>query len=1365
MNPTPIARSPILAVCAALALSAAASAGSTTITLWPSSPEDDDRDGKAVLVTDLLKVDVRSKTDDKHDFDALTYVTRLHWDSTMLELVPQKWAGGCKNGKPPLNEYRWPEDLPASECLVASGPQHCTITVNEIQSDAEEWPKNVAEPEEDGCPEIQVHSDWVADFDGDPATDTYVELYWDDAWNRRWSPLDNGVLFPYSGPQKRGEWLFHARFQPVHKTDHRGHILPEYALGGKSTTLRTSGAVFPCPDDAGGDCSPAGEISVDSGELEITMPKIKPYVRLGQPTKFGLKASPDHKILGTEFEAGIDLGADLDPAGDEYPVCKLVLRWFWNSKAMQQPPAKPGSRCYPTSALGYGFDAPEVKKDSRNLDRDPRTDRYCEAALLGDKGSAELWKGGQVASLKLATGTGFKTAEVRTQIAYDDMCEQDGYHHRRYTLDAPETIYVREPRAAWDLYATSPPDRDVEACVKEPCAVVEVQDVRWRFSSRYRYSDPEIVDLYFFFNSHKLDATFTDAPAPAAKWTARKSVADDRDGTDGHPTDHDPFTDKYFKVELTRKQDRCSGLDCDIPKERLLESMPFRLTPGFEFGKTQIHLVGVARTMDSQESPGYVALAAPEHPALAIHGPHDHAYVYPDSSSTDYLTMVGPKNVKKHPHGPWFLGFTDKSKELGFQQVLAVSGPLTADGQAPSNNTDVKDAEKLTFEGLIQADVLKDGGASARYAKLACGKFTLDVGNRDLLIEKIESSSHCPDPNRVTSHLSFGDKTAGVGVGRIELVKAPRAGLKVGGSFWAGKNKTTLIAHRDSLVTIDAEETNLGIGKELKFQPPEKTQLKVGLMDFELPGSEMKATYDVAEDKLTLTGKVKIMAWDLGGPVMELDFSKPFDPSLLKGSCDMLFQAAKGEFEAAPGIVFHDGAVSAVGRVGISTGDVKIHDLNIKSLNFLFDTVDNFYLGCGDLTLPVKKSGNAEGEAGSIDVLAGIGFDDGSLDSLLIGVENANIQMGDTGLYFQDLDLAATDLDNSDEVKFQGTTRFTLGEDVTIKLPSFLGGNRSGALGTFIAHGEFTKYGLKMKGASYMLGKMIKQNEAGVAINWGGDEKHYVRVEVHQRFLNGAFRLSERGSFAWSPWRFGIHGDASVNVPDFIPIIGGKSLGDGAAQVSYNASHNDGYLGFSGEIGVWKFKKTLGLEVDFKGGWDIIHHSVDAGYVLVADSGAATVTFPLQAGEPAVIGARWQNLVGSGVTWALNSPDGTIYDPGSGAVQWHSADSQCGDEAKVCIDAIHNAPTELLLIIPEPVKGTWQLSVDKTGGHGDLGDLTADLCHLEIAQNETIGTLDKGVCFAAFQSQDERLQAIETKVAYRSSGGGDPSATTAAARR
>ncbi len=1325
MNRTAIARSPILAVCAALALSAAASAGVTTITAWPASPEDDDRDGKAVLVTDLLKVEVRSKADRKN-LAALTYVTRLHWDSSMLKLAP-------------------------------SG-QHCNVSINGKQKSNDETPKNL--PGGDGCLAFPIHSDRIADLDGDPATDTYLELYWDDAWTSDADPLDSDVLFP---KHKWGEWLFHVRLQPVHQTDADGHVLPEYVLGGKTTTLKTSGAVFPYTPEVGD----PPKISVRTGKLEVSMPKISPYVKLEQPKDFGLKASGDHKILGAVFQGGIDLGAGLYPKGDKYPVCQLALRWFWNSKAMMEPPAKPGSRCTPTADTGYGLDAPQVKKDSRDLDRDPRTDRYCETAVTGDKANADLWQGGRFASLRFVTGTGFETAEVKAQIVYDDMCEQDGIEHRTYTLTAPETIFVRPPAAGWDLYATSPPDKDIEACVHEPCVTVNVEDVQWRFSSSHYYSDPEYVELYFFFNSHKLDATFKDAPSAGPNWTARKSVGGD-DGTvdaDGVPTDHDPFTDKYFRVELKRKRDRCSSSDCNISMEQLLESMPFRITPGFEFGKTQIHLVGVARTTDTQKPRGYAVLAAPEHPALTIHGPHDEPYVYPTSSATDYVTMVGPKDVQKHPHGPWFLGFTDQSNELGFQQVLAVSGMLAADGKTPRTDAEIKAARKLTFEGLIQADILRESGASANYKKLACGKFSLDVGSRDLVIDQIEGSSHCPDENRVTSYLSFGNNTAGVGVGRIELLRGPPAGLKVGGSFWAGKDKTILIAHRDDLVTIDARNTELGIGKELKFKPPQNTSLEVGLMGFKLPGSEMKATYDLGEDKLTLTGKVMFQVWLPSGPTIELDFSEPFGSSVVEGTCKTLFDAAKVEVDAAPGIVFHDGSVEAVGRVGVSSGDAKIKDLQLKSLNFLFDTIDNYYMGCADINLPVGKKKEG-GDAKTLDLLAGVGFDDGSLDSLLIGVENANIEMGDTGLYFQDLDLVATELDDADAIKFQGRARFTLGEDITISLPSFLGGNKSGALGTYIATGEFTRTGLEMKGTSYMLGEMIKENEAGIGIKWGGDD-NYIWVELDESFADGAFTLNQQAKIQWSPhWYFHIDGGASVNVPNHVPFIGGKGLAGGSAWVSWGEG-NDGSLGFYGEIGFWKIKKTVGLSTDWSGHWHMVQNNVDPGYVLAADSETATVAFPLQADNPAMIGARWQNLAGLEFWWTLTDPNGKKYNgdmasvDNKGLVQWHSEQQSCNDQAEVCIEAIQNAPTELLLIIPEPLAGNWRLSIEKLG---DLGDVKPDLCSFEIATGETAGTLDQGVCFAAFQSQDAKLKPVHGEVASRSAGA-PASATASAARR
>ncbi len=1276
--------------------------------------------GQMTLTTDTLKVHLRSafkKPADVAESRIFTYVTRLHWNSKLLSLVP------------------------------CSFTQHPSVPV------PGNFHKHSYVGEE--CRMVPVSPD-LRNLDGDGETDVYLEVFWDNSWpgyRQPPPPLGENLLQPVFNHD-----LFSVQFNLLRGTERipEPRILPTLALAGKDTYLRTTGELFYGKTEGQrllrkhvGNVKPL-QVKRPAVEVIATATQV-PTGLVGDP-----KVNPPDGAFGVGFDAKLSLSAKGTlngkpaPADEPYPLCGVELRWFWNSKSFTAPTAKECSvTADPRATLS--FSGAVVLGDSLNLDGDPTTDLYCRVNVEGNLTDPTKWTTND-ASAAFQTGSGFETVRVNTQIAYATVCDEltPGIWKERYT-SAGKAITINHPTASMDFRANRPSKGFEEACLgKGDCKEIRLE-VDAKFDGHDYFPAPSTAVLQFFYESSKL--SFRDTDDPGTDWKFASATEMGVDKEDNQDRDHDPHTDKVLTVYLEPSSWTDLGCPagketCTIPWDTLVE-MPVKQTPGFLSGKARINVHAFFGAQDSKggacptsanpltvDCP--VDVRVPKQASVAIEGPEDRAY---QIGKSKYLTLYGPteKHLATHENGPWFLGFTpetcagkdpnaqanEQACPKQFHQLLAISGTMDWPSKPP-RTVSPSATDTLTARGLIQADILSADKQHVHFQKLACGQLTLKIGTGETKA-RIEPWNGCKGGASVDSYIDLAGGAAGVDINAIDLVKSP-AGLEIDGGLWVdnawGGGHAILIPNQEKILRLDGQnKTALGADT---FQVQTGT-LNINAGYFEI--KDAKLTYSPAEDRLSLQGMLTLRLWPTKSSSPTLVVNLGPQPDSGQDSCHQLDHAPE-----VPGeIVFQNGSVWAKGTVEVQNllPAKKTGGLQIKDLYLGFDTASGFYAGCADLCFP-KGKGSNPGED-SFCLVGGLGFLDGHLESFLVGVEHANIEIGDTGAYFQAAHISAKNLHSHDlesPITLEGDVEFTFGPEISVDLPSFLGGSQTGALGTLDVKGTVDRNGFDVKGDVYMLGKMIHARHGSVDAVWAGENPH-IGFSIPQSMWGGALKATIDGEVGWGPsWEFSAEADADLSIPKGPPIIGGMGLGHGGVFIRYNEKESSSWdkVAVWGDIGFtigypcwhnmhpdWCHKditKAVGADLTFDGDFSTYWHKPDisaGGLYALANSCPAAVReaanqdFDIASGTTmAVLGARWHNLVGQYEDWILTSPDCKRISLATLHADYAKKGAKVPDKNLVAMTTKGNQPNELLVTIQKPLAGTWNLELKNAGAFGSL---------------------------------------------------------------
>ncbi|MBD2520557.1 hypothetical protein H6G93_37590 [Nostoc sp. FACHB-973] len=272
--------------------------------------------------------------------------------------------------------------------------------------------------------------------------------------------------------------------------------------------------------------------------------------------------------------------------------------------------------------------------------------------------------------------------------------------------------------------------------------------------------------------------------------------------------------------------------------------------------------------------------------------------------------------------------------------------------------------------------------------------------------------------------------------------------------------------------------------------------------------------------------------------------------------------------------------ISSAGNVEV-VGSISASDINIaagwkiKTAIVFIDTSNNQTKVTANATVLIPSG---------IDVAATVLWNGSQLQYIEIRAYNLDKAIGSTGAFLQSIE---GKYEGGNTSAFTGKVVITAGAKININLPSWAGGGIHGSLVELDASATITSSYFKTTGNITVLGGLIKGN-GNAEINW---DKGYLWASSDFNILNGLI-TTQTQFLATSTKNLYMFGEASVNVPDFIPFIGGTNLGSGEVYVEYTndgISSND-YVAAWGTVfsGSW-WEYTIGIKVSFDGNWQLIH--------------------------------------------------------------------------------------------------------------------------------------------------------------------------------
>ena len=245
----------------------------------------------------------------------------------------------------------------------------------------------------------------------------------------------------------------------------------------------------------------------------------------------------------------------------------------------------------------------------------------------------------------------------------------------------------------------------------------------------------------------------------------------------------------------------------------------------------------------------------------------------------------------------------------------------------------------------------------------------------------------------------------------------------------------------------------------------------------------------------------------------------------------------------------------------------------IKYAELGIDTTNKRVTARGTLIIP-----------SNIEIGADVIFDSGVLTYADIKADRLNEPIGTTGAFLQSIEGTYQGGNTS---AFTGTVGITAGAEINLNLPSWAGGNKRVSLVDLKASATITSSNLTANGEITVLGGLMK-GMANAEVNWG---KGYLWASSEFNILDGLIKTNTQ-FLATSNLNLYMFGEANVNIPSFVPFIGGKNLGSGEVYVEYTNDNNlsNDYVAAWGTAfkGTW-WESTIGIKVSFDGNWQVIH--------------------------------------------------------------------------------------------------------------------------------------------------------------------------------
>ena len=379
---------------------------------------------------------------------------------------------------------------------------------------------------------------------------------------------------------------------------------------------------------------------------------------------------------------------------------------------------------------------------------------------------------------------------------------------------------------------------------------------------------------------------------------------------------------------------------------------------------------------------------------------------------------------------------------------------------------------------------------------------------------------------------------------------------------------------------------------------------------------------------------------------------------------------ATADFTDDKHIKIGDQGIELVGEFSVENIPIVPNIWELKKASLFVNTEINEFKGEATVLIPL-----------GIEIGAGLGFiqqtttQNWDLNYVRLEANDLNKPIGTTGVFLQDIageidNIAASD---PDPLEFGGEVEITAGATITLKLPEWAGGGFSGSLAELEVIANINEERLKANGRIEILGGLI-EGTGNAELNWN---RGFLTANANFSALDGLITTSS--SFrATSNLDLTMFGQATVSIPDVVPVIGGRPLASGSYLFDYS---NDGILS-NDFIAAWGTISipligdiTKGVKVSFDGEWDIFG----------AREIPSTNSFS----------------VGSDTEWILLSADWTspennikvqIIDNESRIIN----EDEFGNYGNIAlVDSLTDANTKTV-VIEEPTEGSWDIRLVDT---------------------------------------------------------------------
>ncbi len=444
--------------------------------------------------------------------------------------------------------------------------------------------------------------------------------------------------------------------------------------------------------------------------------------------------------------------------------------------------------------------------------------------------------------------------------------------------------------------------------------------------------------------------------------------------------------------------------------------------------------------------------------------------------------------------------------------------------------------------------------------------------------------------------------------------------------------------------------------------------------------------------------------------------SQPSTFLKIQGKADLelpkFLKGAKATVDLAdPNYVqYSDRGLDVVGSLSIRDVPIAPKVFEIKRANLKLDTTKGNVDADAKVLLPKN-----------IEVNGNISFRQGQLDSVYVEGNNLNIPIPNTGVFLQRVgggvsNLANTPANANALTTVQLNTGLTAAKRITIPLPNFLGGPKTGSLVAIDGQVNITREGISGNVKGSLLGGFVPIADANIKaeLDWSrGTLGIEGRLNVASVIEYNA-RLNANKNFDISAG-----GRVTLKVPKIkgnivSKFLSGKELG-GAEGLFYFTNNNNSSDDFvAGWLKIGKVKvagigtngKRQGIKIGFDGSVKTIggkeidrlprniaraSRALSSEFTAAALSSDNSATFSVEPNkEYVLLNASWTNAANN-VPVEVIGPDGRIYT---------QADFAAGQKVEIVEDL--SDPNQVTIAVNQPEGGNWTIQLGDTSQLGEV---------------------------------------------------------------